>query len=84
MVRLGNCSGRGRGHGEALSIPGTPAVYGSKGCIKGNEVILDDGTRTTTTALFNAKADAATKEKFYPHGLTDPYAISAIRLAECD
>lgn len=63
------------GHGEALSIPGTPAVYGSKGCIKGNEVILDDGTRTTTTALFNAKADAATKEKFYPHGLTDPYAI---------
>jgi hypothetical protein len=26
-------------------------------------------------ALFNAKADATTKEKFYPHGLTDPYAI---------
>ncbi len=62
-------------HGEALNIPGTPAFYGSKGCIKGSEVILDDGTRTSTTALFNAQADAATREAFYPHGFTDPYAI---------
>jgi predicted dehydrogenase len=63
------------GHGEALSIPGTPAFYGSKGCIKGAEVVLDDGTRTTTTTLFDQDADAATKEAFYPHGFTDPYAI---------
>lgn len=63
------------GHGEALSIPGTPAFYGSKGCIKNTEVILDDGTRTTTTELFNSHADAATKEAFFPHGFTDPYTI---------
>ncbi len=62
-------------HGEALSIPGTPAFYGAKGCIKGGEVILDDGTRTTTTALFDAQADAATKAAFYPRGFTDPYTI---------
>ncbi len=63
------------GHGEALSIPG-PAYFGSKGCIKGNEVILDDGTRTTTHALFEAEADADTKEAYYPHGFTDPYTVS--------
>lgn len=62
-------------HGEPLEIPGTPAFFGSKGCIKGDTVILDDGTRTTTTALFNAGADAATKAQFYPHGFTDPYTI---------
>ena len=63
------------GHGEALSIPGAPALYGAKGCFKAGEVILDDGTRTKATALFDAKADAKTKETFYPHGFTDPYAI---------
>ena len=63
------------GHGEALSING-PAYFGSKGCIKGNEVILDDGTRTTTQALFEAEADAATKAAYYPHGFTDAYTVS--------
>lgn len=63
------------GHGEPLEIPDTPAFFGSKGCIKGNNVILDDGTRTTTTALFNEHADETTRARFYPHGFTDPYTI---------
>lgn len=63
------------GHGEALGIPGTPAIYGSNGSIRGTTLVLDDGTRTTTTELFNAEADTATKAAFYPHGFTDPYAI---------
>lgn len=62
-------------HGEPLSIPGTPAFYGSLGCIKGGEVILDDGTRRQAITLFNERADAKTKAAFYPHGFTDPYAI---------
>jgi 1,5-anhydro-D-fructose reductase (1,5-anhydro-D-mannitol-forming) len=62
-------------HGEPLEIPGTPAFFGSKGCIKGNHVILDDGTRTTTTALFNKGADASTRDTFFPQGFTDPYTI---------
>ena len=62
-------------HGEPISIPGTPAFYGTLGCIKGSDVILDDGTRTKTTTLFNERADDQTKAKFYPHGFADPYAI---------
>lgn len=62
-------------HGEPLSIPGTPAFFGSFGCIKGGEVILDDGTRAKAIDLFNERADAQTKATFYPHGFTDPYAI---------
>jgi predicted dehydrogenase len=62
-------------HGEPLSIPGTPAFYGANGSIRGVDLVLDDGTKTTTTALFADQADAATKDAFYPHGFTDPYAI---------
>ncbi len=62
-------------HGEALNIPGTPAFFGSLGCMKGGEVILDNGTRATAIALFNERADAKTKAQFYPHGFTDPYTI---------
>ncbi|MEM7536683.1 MAG: Gfo/Idh/MocA family oxidoreductase [Chloroflexota bacterium] len=67
------------GHGEALAIPGAPAFYGSKGCIKGGEVILDDGTRTPVADLFEAEASDEVKQQFYPLGLDarlrDPYAI---------
>jgi len=57
-------------HGEALTIPGTPAFYGSLGCIKGGEVILDDGTRTEAIALFNDQASAEIKGQFYPRRST--------------
>ena len=63
------------GHGEATSIPGGPVYYGSKGCIKGGDVILDDGTRYDLDAHFQQQADAALKEQFFPHGFTDPFAI---------
>lgn len=62
-------------HGEDVSIPGAPIFYGSKGCIKGGEVILDDGTRTPAKDLFEAQADEALKAQFFPLGLRDPFAI---------
>ena len=43
--------------------------------MKGGEVILDNGTRSTAISLFNERADAKTKAQFYPHGFTDPYTI---------
>jgi 1,5-anhydro-D-fructose reductase (1,5-anhydro-D-mannitol-forming) len=66
------------GHGEGTSIPGGPVFYGSKGCIKGSELILDDGTRRNLQELFDQKADEVLKEKFFPHGLTDPFAIQQL------
>ena len=62
-------------HGEAVSIPGAPIYYGSKGCLKGGEVILDDGRRTPAKDLFEAQADEALKTQFFPLGLRDPFAI---------
>jgi predicted dehydrogenase len=63
-------------HGEPASIPGAPIFYGTKGCLKGGEVILDDGTRTSANDLFESQADQALKERFFPLGLRDPFAVS--------
>jgi 1,5-anhydro-D-fructose reductase (1,5-anhydro-D-mannitol-forming) len=63
-------------HGEPASIPGAPIFYGTKGCLKGGEVILDDGTRTSANDLFESQADQALKECFFPLGLREPFAVS--------
>jgi predicted dehydrogenase len=65
-------------HGEEMSIPGAPIFYGSKGCLKGGEVILDDGTRRKATDWFEAEAGDALKAQWFPMGLRDAYAISQL------
>ena len=62
-------------HGEPLTIPGAPAFYGSKGCIKGGQLVLDDGRRHDAVELFEGEADEVTKEGFFPLGLRDAFAI---------
>jgi predicted dehydrogenase len=63
------------GHGEATAIPGGPVFYGSKGCIKSGEIILDDGRRQNLAMLFTAQADKETMQKFFPNGFDDPFVI---------
>jgi len=63
------------GHGEPTDIPGGRVIYGSKGCIKGDNVILDDGTKAGVKDLFDKKASEEVKERFFPRGLTNPFAL---------
>lgn len=67
------------GHGEPLSIPGVPAFYGSRGCIKGSELIVDAGPREPQRAPLIARFEAGLSQKekaaYFPFGLTDPFAI---------
>jgi len=51
-------------------------IYGSKGCIKGNSVILDDGTTTKVNDIFEKKASKEEKEKFFPMGIKDSFSLS--------
>ncbi|MEM2876389.1 MAG: Gfo/Idh/MocA family oxidoreductase, partial [Candidatus Bathyarchaeia archaeon] len=66
------------GRGESLEIPGWRAIYGSKGCIKGEVVVLDDGTRAKVKDLFDKEADEEVKEKFFPMGIKDPFALETL------
>lgn len=62
-------------HGEPLEFPGTPAYYGSKGCIKAGQLILDDGFRGSVLDRFQQEASADARERFFPMGLTDSFTL---------
>ncbi len=65
-------------HGEALEIPGAPALMGSRGCVKGGQVILDSGERLPLQPQFEQALTDAEREQFFPLGLRDPYAIQQL------
>jgi len=68
-------------HGEETQIPGAPVFYGSRGCIKGGEIIDDDGSRRDLLQTFWAEAGPGLLDKLFPvvgpaaTRLTDPFAI---------
>jgi len=64
------------GHGEPVSVPRT--IYGTKGCIKGNMLILDDGTKVGIEELFEKEASSEVKDKFFPYGIHDPMALETL------
>ena len=61
------------GHGEPLSTSG-PILYGSRGCIKGETLMLDGEAPTTLDAYF-ARHGAADVETLFPLGLSDAFAL---------
>ncbi len=69
------------GHGEETPIPGAPVFYGSRGCIKGGEIIADDGSRRDLLDTFWAQAETELLESQFPvvgtseSRLTDAFAI---------
>ena len=69
------------GHGEETPIPGAPVYYGSQGCIKGGEIISDDGSRRSLLDTFWAEVEPEVLDKQFPlvgpadTRLTDPFAI---------
>ena len=64
------------GHGEELSIPRT--IYGTKGCIKGDTLILDSGEKFSIEELFEKKASNEIKERFFTYGIKDPMALETL------
>ena len=61
-----------------MGIPGTPAFWGSQGCIKGDQLVSDSGISTSLVEEFEQGMSVAEREQFYPLGLTDPYAIQQL------
>lgn len=68
-------------HGEETQIPGAPVFYGSRGCIKGGEIIDDDGRRRNLLDTYWAGAEQQLLDAQFPvvgpgnTRLTDPFAI---------
>jgi len=66
------------GHGEPLEIPGGRVIYGSKGCVKGDLIRLDDGTEDKVSDIFRNEAPSEVKEKFFPLGIKDSFALETL------
>lgn len=63
------------GRGEPFELPGAPAFYGSRGCVKGSTLILEGGERLPLLERFEQEMDADRRNLCFPLGLRDPFAI---------
>jgi predicted dehydrogenase len=61
------------GHGEPLTSL-SPILYGSRGCIKGEALLLDGEAPTTLNEYF-AQHAAADAERLFPLGLSDQFSL---------
>jgi len=64
--------------GAPLDIPGAPALMGSLGSLRGAEIQLEDGRRLPLQEEFERSLSDADRERFFPLGLRDPYAIQQL------
>ncbi len=58
-----------------MGLEGGRAVYGTRGCLKGDEAILDDGTRGSLTGIFGDRVDADLRARWFPLGVEDRFAL---------
>ncbi len=65
-------------HGEPTGIQQGPAIYGTKGCIKGGEIILDGSQRALFKDLFAEQAPAELKESWFPRGIRNRFALEQL------
>ncbi len=64
--------------GEEFNVPGGMVIYGSEGCIKGGELIRDDGQRAPLVGHFEAEMSDKERERFFPLGLSDGFALEQL------
>lgn len=73
---LGNMVSSWGGHGESTLIGQGTVYYGSQARVTGDDVTLDDGTRTSLARLYRSQADKALQASQFPFGLEDSFALS--------
>jgi predicted dehydrogenase len=65
------------GHGKNTVLGNGPVFYGSKGRVTGDQIHLDhQPAALSLSTLFSENATAERKAESFPHGLTDPFAIT--------
>ncbi|MDF2377580.1 MAG: Gfo/Idh/MocA family oxidoreductase [Verrucomicrobiales bacterium] len=74
----GTMFGSWGGHGTATSIGDGPVFYGSKGRVTGDRIQLDGEAEQSLAALYEANASPEMKEKHFPLGLTNDFALSQL------
>jgi predicted dehydrogenase len=63
------------GHGEPNGLAADPFISGTTGCLKGDEVVLDDGFRGKTLDVYTRRAPPDLRQRHFPSGLRDGFAL---------
>ncbi len=63
------------GHGESTGLVGDRAIYGTTGCIKGDEIVRDDGSRAKALDRFQQDASPDLRDTYFPGGVQDTFAL---------
>jgi predicted dehydrogenase len=66
------------GHGTPASLADGRVIYGTRGCLKDDTLTLDDGSESSAAELFDKHVDADTRDAFFPHGLSDAFALAEL------
>jgi 1,5-anhydro-D-fructose reductase (1,5-anhydro-D-mannitol-forming) len=74
----GSMFGSWAGHGVPTVIGDGPVFYGSKGRVSGDTIHLDGHDPQSLSALYEKDAPAAMKEKHFPLGLTNDFALAQL------
>ncbi|MBX3413877.1 MAG: Gfo/Idh/MocA family oxidoreductase [Pirellulales bacterium] len=66
------------GHGAPTVLGAGSVFYGSQGRITGGEVTFDGGRTASLAALYESEASAEQRERDFPRGITDPFALNQL------
>jgi predicted dehydrogenase len=75
---IGQMSFTWAGHGEMTNLPDGLVLYGSKGVLKGDKLVLDGGRTLSARQLFEQEAGADVRDRYFPLGLRDTFALGAL------
>lgn len=74
----GTMFGSWGGHGTNTVLGDGPVLYGSKGRVTGDRIQLDGQEEQSLASLYEANASAEMKERHFPLGLTNDFALSQL------
>jgi len=71
---IGQLSFSFAGHGEP-TVPTGPILYGTRGCLKAERLLLDGAEETTLDEHFERHATEADRERLFARGMSDPFGL---------
>jgi len=74
----GTMSGSWAGRGAPTSVGEGAVFYGERGRVDGDRVDFEDGSSASLAALYEADAPARLKERHFPLGLEDDFALAQL------
>ncbi|MCL4544336.1 MAG: Gfo/Idh/MocA family oxidoreductase [Chloroflexi bacterium] len=75
---IGMASFTWAGHGEPAGLPDGRVIYGTRGAIKGGVIQRDGEQAVALPQFFEALAPREVKERRFPSGLTDTFALAQL------